>query len=284
VTAQHFLVFIAPSRALSDELSALKRRFGNLSIVAPVPRKQPAFDRLRNSIKESLVALQLALQQSASQTEPARLSVWQYEPNEEFEKELVWQTFGRSAWIEYVPRLLENKDAKTRAYIEEQIGPTVGKLHEISGAVFMRRNRSPLPLPLSNFRSTSTRQFKARWYANVDANQLRERLKTAAGQFQLCRGSPPVGFRDDRGLIYAPAKNTECHGKPHPIGADDKCFIAGRFRFGAALFPGFHYDVRTERGLLSCTLEDCAGQPRDLTPEKREYINVFPNDHLLPEK
>ena len=31
-------------------------------------------------------------------------------------------------------------------------------------------------------------------------------------------------------------------------GEVDICFVEGRFRFGAALFPGFHYDVRPARG------------------------------------
>lgn len=65
---------------------------------------------------------------------------------------------------------------------------------------------------------------------------------------------------------------------------DEICFVEGRFRFGAALFPGFHYDVRDATGLLECTLYDCRGVARDLRPEKRTYINIFPNDHLLPER
>ena len=68
-------------------------------------------------------------------------------------------------------------------------------------------------------------------------------------------------------------------------GEVDICFVEGRSRFGAVLcFPGFHYDVRPARGLLDCTLYDCRGVARDLGPERREYINIFPNDHLLPER
>jgi hypothetical protein len=82
--------------------------------------------------------------------------------------------------------------------------------------------------------------------------------------------------------LFGGALDTECHGQPHPAGELDSCFLEGRFRFGAALFPGFHYDVRYQKGLLDCTLYDCRGNPRDLGPERRSYINIFPNDHLLP--
>src|SRR5262249_45708614 len=91
------------------------------------------------------------------------------------------------------------------------------------------------------------------------------------------------GYLSAGKLFFSPAANEACHGMPHPTGTSAKCFLRGRYRFGAALYPGFHYDVSGEDEVLTCRLYDCEGRVRDLKPERRRYINIFPNDHLLPE-
>ena len=96
-------------------------------------------------------------------------------------------------------------------------------------------------------------------------------------------GARGVLHVDDDHLQFRPAKNEACHGVPHPLAETRDCYLRGRFRFGAAIYPGHHYDVSQKNGNLLCTLFDCVGKARDLAPEKRRDINVFPNDHLLLE-
>jgi hypothetical protein len=34
---------------------------------------------------------------------------------------------------------------------------------------------------------------------------------------------------------------------------------------------------------LNCVLYDCHGRSRDTRSERRHYLNIFPNCHILPE-
>jgi hypothetical protein len=199
----------------------------------------------------------------------------------------LWEAVGIYGWIEFIPNNFQDKDGKTRQYIEGRYKMVTSSLHEVSNQVYNLRRRSPFPLPLRNFSSRALEDFKRQWYADCTSVQLREKVEKINSQYQqahpwLKRGSK-IGHQDNRRLMFSPASNEACHGIPHPTRITDRCFLLGRYRFGAALYPGFHYDVSGEREILACTLYDCEGQPRDVTSEKRRYINVFPNDHILPE-
>ena len=124
-------------------------------------------------------------------------------------------------------------------------------------------------------RPRSTRERILQWLAqhNLDIEPFVDK------DFQPAIRNHPQGHHSSNALP------NECHGVPHPTGTENVCYLNGRFRFGVALYRGHHYDVRSANGgSLNCTLVDCDGRERNMGPERRRYINIFPNDHLLPER
>jgi hypothetical protein len=140
------------------------------------------------------------------------------------------------------------------------------------------------PIPFRNFRAAICDELQNYWYNGLNIVGLQKEIQRLVSDFRTRHTNKGREHVDNRALIFSPANNSECHGKLHPSGEHEKCFVSGRFRFGAALFPGFHYDVRASNGLLQSVFYDCSGNYRDLRPEKREYINVFPNSYLLPKR
>ncbi|WP_134643116.1 hypothetical protein [Pseudaestuariivita atlantica] len=239
---------------------------------------QPAILLAMNSLVEELA-------KAESHSEPARLSLWLYEPEKADQFREVWSAFGHSAWVEMVPRSLANKMRPTREYVENRINAVRPLLHEVSTAAYANRKTSPLPLPLRNFSSSITNELKTYWYNDLDVGKLSKQIKSLRMRFRQTRDRTLGGYEDDKALIFKPAKDNECHGIAHPIGTSGKAFACGRFRYGVALFPGFHYDVTAAKSpTLKVDLKTSSGSVRSLKGEKRSYINIFPNDHLLPEK
>lgn len=280
MTAPHFIVFVGAGPSLSTELMALKGRFKDAVIVAPaVARNVRGITNV--AIERALAGLVAALKSQKTHHEPARLSVWFYEHTNTNQFARLWSVFGKSAWIELVPRTLVDKDRQTRLHLQNRLDTFAQLIHVVAAGVYGGRRTSPLPLPFRNFKNKLVREFESYWYRGRDAASLMQVIEAQVQRFRQLRNADGA-YSDDRALSFAGARDTECHGQPHPTGDLDTCFVEGCFRFGAALFPGFHYDVRKTKGLLDCTLYDCRGVARDVGPEKRAYINIFPNDHLLP--
>lgn len=280
----HYIVFIGANAALSTELGSMRSRIEGARIVAPAVKKRQ-IGATQPAISIAMEALVSELAKATSHSEPARLSLWFYDPDNADQFRNVWAAFGHSAWVESVPRSLMNKIGPTREFIENRINSIRPLLHEVSSAAYAKRKTSPLPLPLRNFTSPITTKLKTYWYNDLDAGSLSKKIKSFRMQFRQLRGETLDGYKDDKALIFKPAKDEECHGLAHPTGAVGKAFACGRFRYGVALFAGFHYDVRdAKKRPLQVDLETSFGTVRSLRSEKRTYINIFPNDHLLPEK
>ncbi|MDA5092483.1 hypothetical protein O2N63_00065 [Aliiroseovarius sp. KMU-50] len=284
MTVEHYIVFIGANAPLSTELTSMKARIAGACILAPAAKKKQV-GATRASISLALRVLVKELYNAGGHSEPARLSLWFYEPETAEQFREVWSTFGHSAWVETVPRNLVNKVRPTREYIENKINDVRPMLHEISAATYASRKSSPLSLPLRNFNSSITRDLKTYWYNDLSSDKLSREIKSLKMRFRQTRDKVREGFKDDKALIFKPAKDTECHGIAHPIGSEEKAFACGRFRYGVALFPGFHYDVTAAKSAtIQSDLKTSSGAERSLKSEKRRYINIFPNDHLLPEK
>lgn len=282
MTAPHFLVFVGAGPTLSTELQTIAAQAEATVVVAPAVGKS---DRglTRAAIQRAIDSLVLALERRSEPREPARLSVWSYIPGTETQFSMLWSAFGKSALIEFVPATLENRDRPTRMYVADRTHELLALIHLIAHSVYNERKSSPLSLPFRNFKSKVLAEFGEYWYRDANLSALRRAIEKSRDRFrQLHRFSNAATYRDDRSLFFSGARDSECHGQPHPTGEANHCYVDGRFRFGAALFPGFHYDVRSEAGLLEGTLYDCNGTAREMKPEKRSYINIFPNDHLLP--
>ncbi|MDR6820242.1 hypothetical protein J2X76_005439 [Neorhizobium sp. 2083] len=284
MTTTHYLVFIGATPSLSSELNRLIKRVKDLIVVAPAMPKS-ARGLTDAAVSAALEMAYGSLGKAASHSEPARFSVWSFSPLNERELEVVWKSFGKSAWIEFIPSQLRDKDGPTRTYIETRIQGLTPVLHEISSSVFASRKTSPFTLPLENFRSPVTSSLQRMWYRDLKVDEIKKVIQKNTVLHKQRRNEGHSHYEDDRNLLFAPAKDTECHGKAHPTGSVAPAFLGGRFRFGVALYPGFHYDVRPSKAkTLQSVLVDSSGNERAMKPEKREYINIFPNDFLLPEK
>jgi hypothetical protein len=282
VSAPHFLVFVGAGASLSTELAALKRRFQDLEVVAPAAAKQ-ARGISNVAVQDALNSLALVLRKQGSTKHPAKLTVWAYGPDRPDQFLTLWECFGRSSWIELLPEHLVHKDGPTRIYIQNRLESITGPLHEVSHQIYNRRKTSPFSIPLSNFKSAIIARLSEHWYNGANTESLQKLIEKISRRFRQLHTTSTHAHRDDRSLIFSPAADEACHGIAHPMGNTTRCFVNGRFRFGAALYPGFHYDVRHEAGPIESTLTDCMGNRRDMRPERKRYINIFPNDHLLPE-
>jgi len=281
---KHFLVFIGASPSLSTELVTLQKGFVDVKVIAPAARKD---DRgvSRSNVDKASEEFITALRSASDQSSPARLSVWCFLPASADQVEMLWRSFGRSAWIEFIPTSLINKDRPTRIFIEQKLDEVIGCLHQIYLHVFGNRKTSPVSLPFENFRSDMTSEFQKYWYRGLSDDDLKKHLVGVASRFRREHTTSERRHRDSRRLLFSPAEDGACHGQPHPAGSERDAFINGRFRFGSALYPGFHYDVSSENHpTLECILVDSEGRERAMKSEKRAYINIFPNNYLSPER
>jgi hypothetical protein len=279
----HFLAFVGASYSLSEELRKIRGNFPHARLLASAAKAsqrgitQAAVNRV---VAEVVVAIK-----TEGQLRPSvRLSVWAYEPTEQSTFQIAWNAFGRAGWVEFIPANLRDKDRQTRMYIEARLKFVESIVHEISDGVYNRRRSSPLPIPFANFKSMLMSKYRTHWYRKMDIPELKSELSALQQRFRQQHIRQNQVFSDDRDLQFSPAKPEACHGRPHPIGDLDVCYVNGNFRFGAALFPGHHYDVRKAHGPLDCVLYNCDSTPRDMKAERLNYVNIFPNDHLLPER
>ena len=285
----HYVAFVAPTRSLSDELKLISKSYGFIRIIAPVTSKDSIGLTYRALIRVT-EELREQLERDGNPRLPARLSVWAYEPTYPNQFELLWDLFGRPGWVEFIPKNYRNQDRKTRIHIEEKLAQVQHNLHIISYELNSRRRTSSIPLPFRNFRSGVLDAYAPHWYLQLSKDEISRFVLSTNEQFRQAHtrkdpddGGHGVFHVDDNDLRFRPAKNEACHGFPHPVAETIACYLKGRFRFGAAIYPGHHYDVTPKNGNLSGTLFDCIGNARNMRSEKRPYINVFPNDHLLPE-
>ena len=284
MTIEHYIVFVGAGAPLATELFSIGRRISKSKIVAPAVQKKHV-GTTETAVRLASIKLynELALEDKPSPK--ARLYLWMYEPTSFAQFELVWKMFGHASWVETIPRVYLHKVKYTKEYLQNRINEVRPLLHEISGAAYAQRKSSPLALPLRNFSSQITRDLRSYWYNDLNQNQIAKQIKSFKNQYSQTKSRTKQGYRDDKALIFKPANYTECHGKPHPMGSECKSFFCGKFRFGVSLFPGFHFDVSAEYApTIQCNLRTASGTTRSIRSERRRYINIFPNDFLLPEK
>lgn len=281
MSAPHYLVFIGATPSLSTELLKLRASYADVRVIALASPKY-AKGASEQAVHIAISNLKKSLAEDGRHNDEARLSVWAYEFTSPVEFRSLWKAFGCAAWVEMVPTRLRNQDRLTRLHIQERIRSITPLIHAVASEVYGHRATSPLPLPLQNFKSKLIKELTEHWYAGLSFQALKSALGRMHQRFREAHTKNDRRHHDDRLLQFSPA--IDYHGQSHPVGSCDRCFISGRFRFGAALFPGFHYDLYPPFGNLSCVLIDCEGEARNLAPENRSYINIYPNDHLLPAK
>jgi hypothetical protein len=276
----HIVLFVGPGPSLSTELLKLEKSFAQTMVLAPASPKGQRGTTV-NSIESATNALWAKLNESGGHDTIIRLSVWAFEPTDSLLLEKLWNAFGLASWIELLPPQLASSEPAILT-VRQRMTSLPSLMGCIANEVYTKRRSSPLPLPLRNFSSRRLSELTGLWYQGLTLPQLEGKISTLAQRFRQYHSQPNGSHHDDKSLIFTPAKNSECHGKLHPLGSAKISFINGRFRFGSALYAGFHYDVKSMNGNLSCYLYDSEGNVRDMRRENRTYINIFPNNLLLP--
>ena len=282
MTVDHYIAFVGAGVPLATELSSLESRISKSRIIAPVVK--------RRDIGVTDAAIELAadrlyeeLSRDSNPSQVARLYLWMYKPATAEQFGRVWRTFGHASWVETIPRAYLDKLRITREHLEKRTNEIRRLLHTISHSTYAQRKSSPLSLPLRNFRSEITKELKMYWYNDLNEKQLAKQIQHFKNRYSQRKNVTKLGYRDDKELIFKPAVDAECHGKPHPIGSEYKTLFCGRFRYGVSLFPGFHFDVSAEKAsTIQCELRTPSGNRRSV--RNRAYVNIFPNDYILPEK
>lgn len=280
----HFLVFVGANAAISMELMGLEKRHQDFVVVAPAVKKGQIGPTIP-SIERSWSELVSKVKASKNVDDKSRLTICSFPTHEISIVRSLWSLFGGAGWINFVSLANVNKPTKIRQEVDQLLVSNKPLLHIISSSVYGRRKTSPLCLPMKNFHSSDARITKGHWYRDLDEPQLKKEIHDLSSRHRQRICADGRSYSDERGLFFLPAKDTECHGIPHPTGVESKSFFRGKFRFGVSLFPGFHYDVTDGKGrnLQACLVDIDFGE-RDLRSESRKHINVFPNDVLLPRR
>ena len=282
MTVEHYIVFIGAGGPLADELSNLEGRISKSCVIAPAVKKKD-IGVTDAAIELAAHKLHEELSTDGEPSQVARLYLWMYKPTSAEQFARVWRAFGHASWVESIPSSYLHKVRGTREYLENRTKEIRRLLHRISHSTYAHRKSSPLSLPLRNFTSAITEDLRKYWYNELSEDQLSRRIQRFRNRYSQIRNATKQGYRDDKALIFKPANDTECHGKPHPIGAEQRTFFCGRFRYGVSLFPGFHFDVSAEKSpTIQCDLWTPSGDHR--SGRNRRYVNIFPNDYILPEK
>ncbi len=280
MTIEHYIVFIGAGRPLADELYSLENRISKSHVIAPAMRKKEtgltdaAIERAAHKLRDKL-------SEEDDTSQFARLYLWMYRPTSSHQFKRVWLAFGHASWVETIPTSYLHKVRPTREYLHDRTNEIRRLLHEVSRSTYAQRKSSPLSLPLRNFTSAVTKDLKTYWYNNLNEEQLSNEIRRLKNRYSQMKNAAKQGYSDDRALIFKPAGDNECHGKPHPLGTEKKTFFCGRFRYGVSLFPGFHYDVSAEKSsTIQCRLWGPSGDRRRV--RNKTYVNIFPNDYIRP--
>lgn len=282
MATEHFVVFIGAGGPLADELMKLEGRISKSRVIAPAVKKA-AVGLTDVAVESASSMLHETLSSESDSSGVARLYLWMFQPESATQFDRVWRAFGHASWVETIPRNLFHNKVGTRERLERRTNELRGLLHGVSGFTYGRRKTAPFSLPLRNFTSAITEELKTYWYNGLNEDQLRARMQNLKARYSQRRIASERAYRDEKGLVFKPAEDTELHGRSRPTGSTPRTFFCGRFRFGVSLFPGFHYDVAAERSsTIQCELVTPSGGRR--LARDRTHVNIFPNDYILPEE
>lgn len=158
--------------------------------------------------------------------------------------------------------------------------------------VVERANRTPLLLPIRNFRSKLLRGWMQELQTNLasqkNVSTADSALKTAVKQFEVNHPLKRVAddqrkqrcYLDDHDVEYhTPGK--ALHGMPHATGGHPvNCILGAYRRLGAPFNAAFHYDcVKGMRGNLKGMFYTCHETDAAMM-EGDPHINIAPNDFI----
>jgi hypothetical protein len=168
--------------------------------------------------------------------------------------------------------------------LADLVGTQMQKLDALKHVLASKRTRTPLLLPIRNFRSAhleSLLRSLSLELPKVDDVRTAIGGKTsyfeARHPFVRVDGDNRSFFQDDRRMVFKSTGN-------HAFAADGlrdhryECRFAGRTRLGAPYLAAFHYDCVMDRGKISGDFLNCHDVVE--TNPGSDYINIAPNDAI----
>lgn len=171
--------------------------------------------------------------------------------------------------------------------LERATKKTIKALEALRKEVVERANRTPLLLPLKNFRSVELVQAMERLRREIIASENpAEFVRSIADDLLYYHPLQRVGGKDVPCFVNQNKVEFHSPGKAlHGIIRGDEghsleCVMGSRKRLGAPFNPAFHYDCyKGERGNLKGLFFDCH-ENEEKNLEGDPHINIAPNDFV----
>jgi len=150
-----------------------------------------------------------------------------------------------------------------------------------------RANKTPLLLPLENFKSLVLAKTLRDLQTNLAVSQ--DENSVIKQHLALFEHSHPEQDDDESKLAYrldnrhikfrAPGKATHGFARPDKKIHKMQCLLSGRRRLGAPFNPGFHFDCTRGGSPLTGDFANChTTEPSKLTG--KPHLNIAPNDFV----
>ncbi len=277
----------ARQKVVTTVAQALRPR--GILLVAPVPEQNG--DGVSERYKRTLIDHTAAtVREWQAKSRVVTLSFWHYDFGEGADQNRdLRRLFFPFACQVGIPRTYYNHPIHTANFIIDSVENIEKFLAAITKEVTSRRNTSPVVLPIENFRSKILPRFADDIYFRAFIVDIETWLKSRKKYFREqhsrrpSSGSNKPCFHDDRHYAFQPNQEANGHGRKWPS-SDQRCYLKGWLRFGATLVGGFHYDVQPTRGNVAGNFFHCDGRVEDFTGKGFTYVNIYPNDHIIPKK
>ncbi|MCT4534694.1 hypothetical protein [Halodesulfovibrio sp.] len=139
------------------------------------------------------------------------------------------------------------------------------------------KNKSTL-LPFQNFQTKRTETLKNRTEKEAISDQPNIKNIFADIRSEKIEGTNKRGFKDARNLFFSPSTADHAGVSDKWHNGKESTFIKGKYRFGAPIIPGFHYDVQFSPNSSLERIQFFCEKSDGLQTTKQKYINIHPND------
>lgn len=159
-------------------------------------------------------------------------------------------------------------------------------LQALHDEISQRSNKTPLLLPMRNFRSGEFCAFLIRLQTELlESDDRLFTIRNAVHCLQVSHPLQKVGSRnrpcyvDDVGIeFHAPGSLRHGFARGEEDGHLARCILGSRRRLGAPYDPKFHYDCLKGSGNLRSRFFGCHTEA--IMREGHPHLNIAPNDHV----
>lgn len=165
--------------------------------------------------------------------------------------------------------------------VRDSLGPLKKELTE-------RANRTPLLLPLRNFRSKYLLEIILNLQGEIISSAdksatIKKFVREIERHHPLKQDNPnnPRFFVDDRNIVFrAPGNNRHAFARVDQTETHSlSCLLSGRRRLGVPFDSTFHYDCTKGQTNLKASFYMCHGEDES-EKEGNPHLNISPNDFV----